>query len=321
MRRGALAILAAILGTSVTSSAAGATNTAHLVYVRGDLAQCPEEEEIKNAVSARLGYDPFDARSTTTVTAVITRDRGGLRANVDLRNQATGTGGRRELSSARSDCSELASAMELAIAIAIDPRSLLRPAGSPPVEATPAPPPPPVEEPPAIMPAPEAPRDPVRVRVGALGSFGYGTTPSLAVAPVLFAGVRWRSVSLAVDGRFQVPTGEDASPSGSVRGSLIASGLLPCAHLGVGVACAVVLVGRFHGEGRGVDVPHEESAIYLASGLRLGVELPVGHLLYVPLSAEALGPLTPEKLYLRDVVVWRSPAVTVSALVGMGAHF
>jgi hypothetical protein len=322
----AVALLtAALASASSTAAAPVEKSTAHLVYDRGDLSQCPEEAEVRDAVAARLGYDPFDPSSHTTVTAVIMRDQARLRAHIELRNPNTGASGRRELTSAQRDCTELASAMTLAISIAIDPRSLTRPAGTPAARELPAPMVPPAAPPPhedvQVLPRGPTPRDGVHVVGGGLGSLAYGMTPSATVAPVLFAGVRVGRLSVRVEGRFYAPTAEEASPTGSVRGSILGGALSPCVHFGVGVGCAVLLLGSFHGEGRGVDVPQEQSALYAASGLRIGLELPLARHLFVPLYAEGLVPITREELRLRDQVVWHNPAVTLAVMLGLGAHF
>lgn len=319
-----LAIALGGLVTAVAPAAWAGNSTASLVYARGDLAQCPEEGEVRDAVSTRLGYDPFDPRSPTRITAVITRERGGLRARVDLRNEATGAVGQRDLTSARSDCTELASAMELAISIAIDPSSLTRPVGTAPEEALPTPPPPEEHASPPLELAPPAPTteaERMRLLAGAVASVGYGTTPGVSSGGAVFAGVRRGRLSLRVDARLGLPGTEDATPTHGVRGSLLAAGLAPCVHFGVGMGCAVVVVGRFHGEGRGVDVPMEDDVVYAAAGLRAGVELPLGAHVFVPIHAEGLVPLTHERLRLDDRVVWESAPVTVAATLGLGVTF
>ena len=123
-----LAAALAFLGT--TAHAQPAKKTARLVYTRGDLTACPDEDAMKNAVTARLGYDPFDPEAEEIVTAQITRTQTGLRGQVDLRDQALVVKGARTLTSEQSDCAELASAMTLAISIAIDPHSIARPAAT-----------------------------------------------------------------------------------------------------------------------------------------------------------------------------------------------
>src|SRR5204862_4286698 len=111
-----------------------------LIYNPGaDTTGCPDEQTLRNAVSARLGYDPFrpDAERTLQVDIVVDRrhERRGLRAHVELRDAAGNSAGSRDIGSQRSDCGELASALTLAISIAIDPMILTRP--TPPAPAPP----------------------------------------------------------------------------------------------------------------------------------------------------------------------------------------
>src|SRR5688500_17870579 len=59
--------------------------TSRLTYARGAGAEgCPEELTVRQAVAARLGYDPFFAAADKTIVARILRNREELRATVEL---------------------------------------------------------------------------------------------------------------------------------------------------------------------------------------------------------------------------------------------
>src|SRR5438046_3043269 len=106
---------------------------------------CPDEQQVREAVAARLGYQPFESGSATRITAIV-EPAAGLRGTVEVVREGRAPA-RRELTSATRECSELAASLELAIAIAIDPHSLAR-AAEPVQTAPPAPPPAPTPPPP-----------------------------------------------------------------------------------------------------------------------------------------------------------------------------
>lgn len=140
---------------------------------------------MRSAVSVRLGYDPFKPDPQRIVTATITREAGGLRGRFDLRDRGFNVRGSRVPGTDKSDCAELASAMALAISIAIDPLSVTRPeapqqlASPPPLPTAPQSPPPEAPRD-ARPPAPAAARAetaPVTFRVGANAGAAFGATP------------------------------------------------------------------------------------------------------------------------------------------------
>src|SRR5262249_3940922 len=150
----------------------------------------------------------------------------------------------RTLSSRRSDCGELASAMELAISIAIDPMSASRPAAPAPAP-TPAPtpsPPPERERPKPVSVTPTT----FHASAGMIGTFGSAPGPALGVT--LEGGARRGAVSLSLEGRVDVPASESLS-MGEVSGSLLVGSLVPCLHRGVFAGCGLITGGALRGGG------------------------------------------------------------------------
>jgi hypothetical protein len=84
-------------------------------------ARCPDQAQLRSAVVARLGYDPFVANATSTLYATITRNGRGLRGEIRLDDPGRETPGVRQIDSFSGDCTELGKAMALAMSIAIDP--------------------------------------------------------------------------------------------------------------------------------------------------------------------------------------------------------
>lgn len=84
-------------------------------------ADCPNEERLRDGVSARLGRNPFDSSASKTVSAEVEPDVRGLVAVILVADGDGSVIGERAIRSEFNDCSELAAAMEFAIAVAIDP--------------------------------------------------------------------------------------------------------------------------------------------------------------------------------------------------------
>ena len=134
--------LAALLAVALdqTSLAAPPHRFVRFSYERGSgTSSCPDEAAVRGAVAERLGYDPFAGDAPESVVVKLKRTDRGLRAEVEIRDRSGHATGARSLdsASARNDCTELASALALAVALAIDPLLIARP---PPEPACPPPP-------------------------------------------------------------------------------------------------------------------------------------------------------------------------------------
>lgn len=109
---------------------------------RDDAARsCPSDEELAARVRARVAADPFadaDQKSARRLRVRIEKVGARLRARVVLQGEDGALRGRRELWG-EPDCGALADQLVLALAIAIDPLLLTRPA-APPSSSAPAPP-------------------------------------------------------------------------------------------------------------------------------------------------------------------------------------
>jgi hypothetical protein len=111
-------LLTAGFGTLV-SSVASALPTSEFRYLRDEgAAQCPSESELRAAVSARLGYDPFQKGAARTIRASIETMTEGFRARVELEGGHEGHGQREIVT--KGSCLELVSAIALSISLAID---------------------------------------------------------------------------------------------------------------------------------------------------------------------------------------------------------
>jgi hypothetical protein len=317
-----------------------ATPTARLDVTRGPgTSGCPTDEEIRNAVSGRLGYDPFQPDAKRLVSASIAREGKGLTVTVGLRNDAGRSAGSRVLSSAQNDCVELASAMTLAISIAIDPLAFTR-AATPPPAPPPTPPapvsaPPPVDAPPPTAPAPVAPppappeaatpqlaptpppparSSPERASSEALAiQPSFGTVASVGAAPGVAFGlagqlaVRRGAMSIGIEGRKDFPMFASTGSGGGVTTSLWLASLVPCVHRSFFAGCALGSAGALQGTGYGVDRPQSQTTPYAAAGARLAADFDADRPLSLQINVDFLATLTPTKLLLNGTTAWTTP--------------
>ncbi len=185
---------------------------------------------------ARLGYNPFGDDGNETVEVQLRRSGNTLSARV-IRSGAEGETGRRELTSPTADCSELFRALELAVAISVDPRAgLVRPS-APPTQAPVTAPPPPV-----VAIAPERPPVPTffHLGLGPTGSLGTGPTPTFGFG--LIAGFRHGLFELDLGGRVELPSGLALSP-GSISTQAVVGNLSACLAVSIIRACGLGEVG------------------------------------------------------------------------------
>jgi hypothetical protein len=286
------------------SAHAQAAASAHLVYVRGPGAEeCPGEHAIRAAVGTRLGYDPFFPWARDTLFTEITRSDGEFHVDLKLVDDRNLLRGARQISVTATDCAAAIDAIGLTISLTIDPASLLRPAPTPPV-AAPAPevqPELPLPDPPmprdVVSPSPRSPPERIhgRIGVGAVGS--VGAAPAATLGPTLSAGASWRSLSLDVEGRADLPAaGAAQETSARVRSWLIVGSLVPCLHLGGPFGCVVFSGGTLGATSVGTAAPHTDHAPWWAAGLRAGAEISLQGPLSLRAYAELLATLTRDRL-------------------------
>ncbi len=306
-------VAALVAVTSASGAWAEEHPRAHLVYSRLAGAEaCPDPAALESAVTARLGYSPFDSTSVTVITATFRGAAQGLEAVVDFGSQ-----GNRKLSSPARDCQELASAAALAISIAIDPLSLTRVAPAP---VEPAPPPPPkVEErraPPAPPPAPSPLQ--VAIAVGALASLA--SAPQVAPGFTVGARVKWPSFSIAAEGRFDVPV-RGRADAGVFETSVLLGSLVPCFHKSWFAACAVASGGVLRAAGIDLADAQRVTLPFFGAGARAQVELALGSMFFVRPHLEVLAVFTRAALSIGQVEVWVSPPVFADAGLSAGLVF
>jgi hypothetical protein len=279
---------------------------------------CPSADTLKAAVQARLGYDPFSPQADEVVEVSVRREHGRYVALVSIHLPDGSLRQREPLTSSATDCSEIASTLALAISIAIDPLTFVRPASTA-VEENDSPPSPvvnsPVEE--KLPPSPTKAGLGWEAGVGATGSLG--ALPSASAGLMLFGGAATRVLRLDVEGRYDFPASKNGPEGSAVHGSLLLGTLTPCWTPRPASFCALASVGALPGEGSGVDNRATADAFYAALGVRAGVELPTTGRVRGRLQIDAYFPLRSTTLRVVGTNVWTSPAVfgTLSLVVAL----
>src|SRR5262245_23107368 len=93
---------------TVLALAAGQPSKAvRLLYVReSGVEACPAEPQLRDAVSSRLGYDPFQPAAGSTLLARVSKSVTGFHAAIELIDEAGVSRGKRELSTDGESCDE-----------------------------------------------------------------------------------------------------------------------------------------------------------------------------------------------------------------------
>ncbi len=315
-----------------SSAPPSSTPSVRMQYARDAGAErCADEQSLRSAVTTRLGYDPFRDDAVRIVTATIGRAPRGLRGRVEVREADGAVAGSREIVSARNDCGELVSAMALAISIAIDPMSLMRPAGPvPSASSSPAPPaseapapsiasasPGPSSEPPATSTEPVSPPTSLPIapapaetwhpglRATVIGAIG--TEPAIVPGFVVAFDLTHTNVALGVEARFDVAGSLPLVGHGNgaeVHAAIAAGGVHACVRHAWGRiaprACVVVQAGATYGGGSQLLEAADVVAPYVAAGARVGVDVTLVGPLFAMLVADVYGSLARTSLEIVD---------------------
>jgi hypothetical protein len=310
------AFLAVLVAQAVVprASAQGPSRVG-LDYQRGDgAASCPDGTALQVGVSGRLGYDPFDDHASRRLKVSIGQVGHGLEARVEMSDATGAVIAERRLVSRQRDCKELASSVELAIAIAVDPT------GRPPVVAPAAS----TEEAPKTSP-PDAPpppspqvSHPLAGDLKAMLVAGWRSAPSASLGISLGGDLRGEVWSLGIDVRADLPSSEPLR-TGHVKTSLFTGSLVPClgsAHLAF---CALATVGLLHGSADGLERERDANFFFAAVGARAALAYPIDHRWSVALHADAVSPLTEIDLTVDGKSVWSTSTLVYSVALGATA--
>jgi hypothetical protein len=303
------ALFTAMGGTGRLALAEPNLPSARLVYVReAETDDCPDEQEMKGAVASRLGYDPFQATSASNIEVHVARSDGHLVGRISLSDAAGKRVGERNLTSP-NNCRELADAMALAISIAIDPLSMMRPQRAPVVSSPPS----------AERSVPSPPPIPLQIDLaaGAVGS--VGVAPNLAWGGIFYVAVRRDEVSVGIEGRADV-TQVSTVPGGTISTSLYDGSLVPCFHYRALAGCGVASFGALRSAGVDVVAPTHAFTPYVALGARAEAEVPVASVLYLRPRVDLVVPVTTTTLVVGGSAVWTTWRAAVNFGLVAGAR-
>ena len=189
-----------------------------LHWVRGASAgSCPEQVEVEQLVRARLGRDPFVSNASRTIDASIDFAGGAWHVELHVRDATGPVQGQRVFDVHADSCAQVADAVGLAVALAIDPNASI--ASLPPA------------------PAPnESTRDTHVYDHGPGSDRGSGNLAAVPAAPPPMP-VQYPYSAPPIQSP-PTPAVEPYSAQLTLRG-LVASGLLPATAPGFGVAGAM----------------------------------------------------------------------------------
>ena len=150
----ATGVMAALLALSAYSTTACAQEspatrpTAHLVYAVDPAAVgCPDASALRQAVTTRLGQDPFTDGALAELRIAITRVRDRLVGRVSAFDPGGREVGAREVTTRFGACPDLVEVLAVTASLAFEQPALRRPVVAPPAPAPASLPPPPAQPP------------------------------------------------------------------------------------------------------------------------------------------------------------------------------
>jgi hypothetical protein len=284
-------------------------------------AVCPDEISVRSGVIARLGRDPFFGDADRKAFIDVKQTAAGFVAAIELRE--SGRSASRRAIGPTTKCEDAVSALELALAVIIDPsysattgpaptpppppQPFVRPAPYPPTQqrATYEPPgwrglPPPT---PATPPAP--PKHEIAFAIGGLTS----QHPETALALMLRAAYLLPGWRIGVLARMSSGTGvEDDLSLRANQTELLAEGcrrqgfFLFCGAIGVG--SKDVEIGDYQWDGVGMPRDAEYSEAFFETAFSAGLEIPLGRAFLRP-TVELAIPLPAVKIESQGVERYR----------------
>ncbi len=285
--------------------------TAELSYEAASGTACPDEAWLRQAVTTRLGYDPFASDSDYRIDARIESDGepdGGassLAGRIRLSGRDGVVVGERSLQA--SDCEHLAKAMALVVALSLDALASNVPPKVEPTQAQPVRASTSIPLPTATS-TPPSRRYQIRLGLGVEGSLG--TEPSPTAGVMASGELSWTNFSLGLGLRADLP-GNQSFASAVVSSDLWASVMNGCIRSSVGGLCLLMAVGLLENKGTGLLDSRHYERLFMAPGLRGQIDLQAGPARLHP-SLDAYVPLFHYRLLVDDEQVWSTPSVAVS---------
>jgi len=304
-------------------------------------AQCPGAEDLRAAVVARLGYDPFTDDAPHHVSLRITRKAGSLDGRIEWRDAERKWAGDQAFTMGSGDCPRLARTMGLALAVQIqllrDPSAAATVERESGVEPTPKavaerpsdkPAPPPTPPIPADTPAvvsrparPPAAGFPPVFALGAGPAVGFGMAPHPILIGRLFGRLAWQHASLQLAAEVSLPSAVRRADGAGVSEQLFLLSAAGCQALERWSACLLLNAGRVSMAGQDIDHPTSTHLPFVATGLRAAFSQPLGAHAFIGAHADGLVILTRWTASLDNVPVWTMPRFAAALGIDLGLQF
>jgi hypothetical protein len=329
----------AFVSLAPRASADGSLATVRMVWVRGAGGEsCPDGDELARRVTTRLGRLAFSSEARGTIEGFVERDDQRWIARVFVRDEGGALQGSRTLTADSRDCAALSAAVELVIAIALDPDAPLglvsssdRPAPVvAPAAAATAPSAPAPQgridrpEPRRTPPAPEVRADDAHLALSVRTLLAAGLLPGPALGVALGAEVapaRWPVHATA--GLMYFPERTAALPQ--VAFGLSAGWVGACVHPLNGpraevALCGKAFVGAIHSSTSGAQALENGDRLWSAAAFAAQLRVRISGAIFAELGGEALAPFERRDF---GVVGWRGSVfqeapVCADAFAGLG---
>lgn len=310
-----------------------------LEVTRGPGAEaCPADQVLHDVLASRMSWDPIDSSAPARLVASLTKRGRVFLGHVEIHSASGAVVWQRELDPLAT-CESVVEGLGFVAALKLDPAG--PPAGRP---AAPIPSPPiapaasaigtPIGSAPIAPPiAPPAPpiADPAapietrpKIQVGLAGGVGFGVSPStVAGIGAINVGIRWPALSVQLEARaFPIASGAGAgtASSATITTGLFGAAAVGCAHWRALAGCGVLDVGALRATAP-ADHPVTAVVTSVRAGLRAAAELPLGDILAIKVSGDALLGLQRPALKLDGAVAWTAPVIAGGLQAGLVVSF
>jgi len=307
----------------------------HLDYVVDPAAKgCPDRAAFVHETEQLTAAGTLDANAERGIQALIERTPSGLRGVVSF--EPSTLEARQSFAESSSHCSELASSMALALAMAIERLQQSEPELDVPsgTEPSPSASGAPERQAPASKASPPAPRAsarasaaPTRLALATTANLGLagGYTPDIGLlASAGFrVGARTRGMARSIElGVLSLHPGDaHGSREGRILLGLRAFTAQPCLGLVSWLdTCFSAMIGAHHARGSGVPNAREQEVFFMALGLRGVARAALVPGLDVRVRGGVDFPLTQSTFRLGEEAVYRVPIVAGLVEAGLFVH-
>ena len=306
---------------------------------------CPDVQDFKGIVRARLGYDPFAEEAPDHVSVRITPGIEAIDGHIEWHDATGRWAGDQTLPVVTKDCRHLVRTLAAALAVQIELLAMTRDPGAgttapkstgppPEVTTTQLAPRSPVTRPSSDEPsAPPAailetrPSAPVAAQgLGPAWAMGAGTSVGFGMSstPVLLGravgSVAWQHVSIELAAEASSPTTTRRSDGAGFSQQHLLASAAACALLTRWRACLLANAGEVRMTGEDIDLPTSAVVPLVQAGARVGIVQLLGRHFFVDAHADGLANVIRWTGTLDQVPVWTAPRIAAVVGIDLGAH-